>query len=895
MKVSIVGSGYVGIVTGIGFADLGNEVVFVDVDEHKIDTINSGEPPIYEKRLKELMEKTRNNYYATSDFKKAIEETDATFICVGTPSREDGSMDLVYLKSASEQIGEALRDKQGFHVVVVKSTVVPGTSEEVVKPILEQKSGKKAFDEFGLAMNPEFLREGNAVYDFFNPDRLVLGVGDERTEGVLQQLYADFNCDKLITDIKTAEMIKYVSNSFLAAKISFANEVGNICKKLGIDTYEVFKGVGMDHRINPSFFRAGLGYGGSCLEGDEKILVKNSEGLELLSFEEFYKNYANGTKLIDDVSVLSFNKENNSFEFKNITRGFKREYKGEVLEIKTSMGCKIKVTEDHPMIVQEDGGLRVKKSGGLGIGDRIPLFQGTPEQESPRNYFDLIDILKKSSKFDLSKVYLRPYFNLEVLKERLRYSLSEYNSKYSYDRLHDFFRGNYLPLDVFLEVEDELSLERSDFKIYTSKGSTTYVPAIIEAGSDFWRFVGYYISEGHINKDNSGQGGVRDRIMISFNYRGEEDYVEEVESYLQRLGIKYDKSLKETSTQITFSSRVFAYFISEYLGCGTDSYTAAIPNLAYQESISNKKSLLSGLFRGDGYIAYPKHSRAVVLDYGSISKDLIQGMRFLLQSIGVIPSYKTSKSRKSTGPAHFLRVSGKSQVEELKSIFRKKDEEKISRRLESYKKEIKPTGHKRLKNYSTVKVRNIERSFKETDVYSLEVEGNHNFVTTDGLLVHNCFPKDVKALVYRARELGEDPEIMNSVINVNEKQPVKLIELLKKHVPELKGRRVGVLGLAFKPDTDDIRESRAIPVVQTLLDEGANVVAYDPKAMEEFSKLFPEVEYSTMEGVLSCDAVLIVTEWDEFEGLDYTGRIVIDGRKVEKARQEARIYEGVCW
>lgn len=421
MKISIVGSGYVGIVSGIGFAELGNEVVFVDVDNQRIDTINAGKPPIYEKELNRLMERNKERYYAISDYKQAIEDTETTFICVGTPSREDGSMDLVYVKSASEQIGEAIRDKNDFHVVIMKSTVVPGTTDEVVKPIIEQESGKRAFDWFGLAMNPEFLREGNAVYDFFNPDRLVLGAGDERTEKMLQQLYADFNCEKLITDIKTAEMIKYVSNSFLAAKISFANEVGNICKKLGIDTYEVFKGVGLDHRINPSFFRAGLGYGGSC------------------------------------------------------------------------------------------------------------------------------------------------------------------------------------------------------------------------------------------------------------------------------------------------------------------------------------------------------------------------------------------------------------------------------------------------------------------------------------------FPKDVKALVYRAKELGEEPRIMDAVIGLNEKQPVKLVELLKKHVPELKGRKIGVLGLAFKPDTDDIRESRAIPVVRALLDEGANVVAYDPKAMEEFSKLFPAVEYAGVEEVLNCDVVLIVTEWDEFESLDYTDKIVIDGRKVEKARKEARIYEGVCW
>lgn len=191
---------------------------------------------------------------------------------------------------------------------------------------------------------------------------------------MLQQLYSDFDCGKLFTDIKTAEMAKYASNSFLAAKISFANEVGNICKKLGIDTYKVFKGVGMDHRINESFFRSGLGYGGSYLESDEKILVKNSGSVELLSFEEFYKNY-NRSKLKDDISVLSFNK-NNSFEFKKIQRSFEREYRGEVLEIKTSM-CKVKVTEDHPMIVHEGGELKVKKAQELEVRDRVSILQGT--------------------------------------------------------------------------------------------------------------------------------------------------------------------------------------------------------------------------------------------------------------------------------------------------------------------------------------------------------------------------------------------------------------------------------------------------------------------------------------------------------------------------------------
>lgn len=427
MRISIVGSGYVGLVSGIGFVKLGNEVIFVDVDEKKIKMINNAQPPIYEEGLEELMREFRGKYRATKDYREAILNSDVTFIAVGTPSREDGSIDLTYVEEAAKEIGKALREKKDYHIVVVKSTVLPGTTEDVIKPILEKESGKKAFEDFGLAMNPEFLREGVALKDFLNPDRIVIGIQDEKTKKVLEELYKPIDAPKLFTDIKTAEMIKYASNAFLATKISFANEIGNICKKLGVDSWKVFEGVGLDHRISPHFFRTGIGWGGSC------------------------------------------------------------------------------------------------------------------------------------------------------------------------------------------------------------------------------------------------------------------------------------------------------------------------------------------------------------------------------------------------------------------------------------------------------------------------------------------FPKDVKALIRKAEEVGEEPIILKAVVEVNERQPLKLIELLKKHVPELRGKTIGVLGLAFKPNTDDVRETRAYIIVKKLLGEGARVVAYDPKAMGNFKRFYPDVgdriEYAKSgEDVLKAtDVILIVTEWPEFEKLDYSGKIVIDGRRVRKAEETARVYEGVCW
>ena len=423
MRISIVGAGYVGLVTGACFAKLGNNVIILDIDKEKLEKIKRGIPPIYEEGLDELLKNYRYRIEVTQDYNYAIKESEITFICVGTPSKEDGSIDLSYIKDAARSIGIALREKKEWHLVVVKSTVLPRTTTDVVLPIIEKFSGKKAGKDFGIAMNPEFLREGKAVKDFLEPDRIVIGCYDERSKEVLRELYRDFDSPVLETSPSSAEMIKYASNAFLATKISFINEIGNICKRLGIDTYEVADGMGLDKRIGRAFLDSGIGWGGSC------------------------------------------------------------------------------------------------------------------------------------------------------------------------------------------------------------------------------------------------------------------------------------------------------------------------------------------------------------------------------------------------------------------------------------------------------------------------------------------FPKDTRALLRWVEEMGDDLKIVRSAVEVNEKQPLKIIDLLKKYVKNLKGIKIGILGLAFKPGTDDIRESRSIPVVKKLMEEGAEVVAYDPQAMDNFRKLFPNLRYcKSAEDVLSeCEIILILTNWDEFRGLNYSGKIVIDGRRLIEAKKTAKIYEGVCW
>jgi UDPglucose 6-dehydrogenase/GDP-mannose 6-dehydrogenase len=267
-------------------------VVCVDVDVSKVEQINRGEAPIYEARLEELLlENVGERLSATTDLDAAVRDSEITLIAVGTPF--DGEViDLSYVRTAARQIGEVLRHKDGFHAVVVKSTVIPGTTDEVVATALAQYSGKQCGLGFGVGMNPEFLREGDAVQDFMEPDRIVLGAGDERTLQLLERLYEAFpEVDKVRTSPRTAEMIKYAANSLLATLISFSNEIGNLCSvHSDLDVVEVLSGVHLDKRLSPiladgsrivpqltTYVEAGCGFGGSCFPKDVKALAAHGE------------------------------------------------------------------------------------------------------------------------------------------------------------------------------------------------------------------------------------------------------------------------------------------------------------------------------------------------------------------------------------------------------------------------------------------------------------------------------------------------------------------------------------------------------------------------------------------------------------------------------------------
>ncbi|MBF0194382.1 MAG: UDP-glucose/GDP-mannose dehydrogenase family protein [Magnetococcales bacterium] len=296
MQVSVIGAGYVGLVSGVCLAHKGHDVVCVDMDQQKVDQINRGQSPIYEEGLDDLLQQTLpDKFRATTDLIKAVQGSDITLIAVGTPFANDtNTIDLTQIKDCAQQIGEALKNKKSYHVIVVKSTVVPGTTDSIVLEKLQQGSGKNAGLDFGLGMNPEFLREGCAVADFLNPDRIVMGGLDEKSIDVQQKLYDIFpEVDKVRTNNKTAEMIKYSSNTLLATMISFSNEIANLSAVIGdVDVKDVMDGVKLDKRFSPilengeriypgmlTYLEAGCGFGGSCFPKDLQAIVAYADNV----------------------------------------------------------------------------------------------------------------------------------------------------------------------------------------------------------------------------------------------------------------------------------------------------------------------------------------------------------------------------------------------------------------------------------------------------------------------------------------------------------------------------------------------------------------------------------------------------------------------------------------
>jgi UDPglucose 6-dehydrogenase len=350
-KITIIGSGYVGLTTGICFAEIGHKVICIDSDKEKIAKLKSGKIPIYEPGLDELMKKNKDRLEFSNDLVYGIKESEIIFIAVGTPSNPDGSADLSYVENVARSIATHMQE---YKLIVEKSTV-PVQTAEWIKITIDRYKHKEV--EFDVASNPEFLREGSAVKDFLFPDRIVIGVESERAKRLMLEIYEPIKSEKLVVDTKSAELIKHASNSFLALKISFINAVANICEKTGADVEKVALGMGLDKRIGKHFLNAGIGYGGSCFPKDVKAfvwiaqqvgyefaLLKEVEKINLKQRELFVKKIEETLWIIKDKNIGIL-----GLSFKPDTDDIRDAPSIDIIKSLKTKGAKIKVYDPKAM------------------------------------------------------------------------------------------------------------------------------------------------------------------------------------------------------------------------------------------------------------------------------------------------------------------------------------------------------------------------------------------------------------------------------------------------------------------------------------------------------------------------------------------------------------------
>lgn len=899
-KICVIGSGYVGLVTGTCFADLGNRVVTVDIDENKIKKLKEGVMPIYEPGLEELVERNvkAERLSFTTSYEEGLKDADFVFICVGTPSAVDGEADLKYVRAAAQTIGQKMNKSL---IIVNKSTVPVGTGDWTAEIV---KNAQDNPIDFAVVSCPEFLREGAAISDFMAPDRNVFGSTNREAAEEVAKLYEPLGSATVITDIRTAEMIKYASNAFLATRISFINEISIICERLGADVTEVARGMGYDKRIGPHFLNAGVGYGGSCFTADETIFALNSPNVIAERIEDYFVK-ADGTAIQGDMitvkvpegkRVLGFDLKTGKSTLSHVQAVTRRPYQGMMVTIKTSMGHQMTVTADHPVILYNPKEFEIVRAIDVAPGDQVMAMMKLPIVEAPQA-FNLIEMLAGTELE--AEVYLtsdEPVFSEQY--DKINKHVTEEWLKYP----HDVKRYNRMSLRLYRHLRQVgvLDISAEKLKLYTAKDAATMVNAIIPVDADLMRLAGYYIAEDSIGR----QEAEHHRIGITF-HDAELEYIEDIQRILTRYGIKFITRNSTGATTIVVASRVMAWFLRDVLRCGIRSEDAALPYIAFNVSENLRFELLRGLFSGDGAVTTVQDGKNLMLEYATVSKKLADGMTLLLQSIGVVPSIRRCMMNKPGMLAYILRVSGYRQLEQLINIFGNKRREKIQSVLDGYQGIIKQRDCKDSEDYAILSVSDVVYMPVDTHVYSLETN-TETVLTASGLISHNCFPKDVKALANMALTHGMHPQLLNAVMEINDFQrktiAMKVRELLDGSV---EGKIIGLLGLAFKPNTDDIRDAPALTIARTLSNQGATVRGYDPVAMENVKAEMPNMQlyddpYAVADGA---NLLIVLTEWNEFKQLDMDRvksllkePIIVDARNIYNPvdmRAKGFVYRGV--
>ena len=545
------GAGYVGLVTGSCFAELGHDVTIRDVVPERIEGLRAGEIPIYEPGLEEVVERNRDRLHFRLDVEEAVDGAEFLYVAVGTPPTESGDADLRYVWSVVDEIPA---DVAGDPVVVMKSTVPVGTGETV-----RRRLDARGLTNVGYVSNPEFLAEGSAVRDFMHPDRIVVGSFDPEHAERVVALHHGLEAEVVRTDVPSAELVKLAANAFLSTRISFINEIANVCDLVGADVVDVARGVGLDHRLGPHFLRAGIGFGGSCVVGSETVLARRRGRIRLLTLATLYDEMEPG----DELEVLSWRPDHSrGAEFLPVDVLTRRPYSGDVLEVRTTLGRRVAVTPDHPFVTRD--GLKLAEQ--LTNADWLPLAQGldAPVRALPRV--------------------------LEAAAERVAS----------------------LPSRRFDDSGRRGALRTREAAGVGEARNCAGLPTSIVADASFWRVVGLYLADGQ----TSGEGEQR-RLCWSFRTCGEDERVDEVAGFWRALRVTATVARSATATDVSIGSPALASWWHDVLGLGTSRRTQRVPDLIWDEPDDRKRALVAGAWLGDGSWSYVDDGPRVELEYGT--------------------------------------------------------------------------------------------------------------------------------------------------------------------------------------------------------------------------------------------------------------------------------------
>jgi UDPglucose 6-dehydrogenase len=890
--IGVIGVGWVGLVTAACFAELGHEVWARDIVPEKVESLSRGEVPIHEPGLPELVAGNAERLHFTTDMGEVLEHAELLFVCVDTPPTYSGDADLSKVEAVMGELGES-----NDHALVMKSTVPVGTGRSI----------RRRRPAMGYVANPEFLKEGSAVSDFMKPDRVVVGADDGSGDWAdrVAALYGPLDAPVVSTDVASAEMIKLASNAFLATKISFINEIANVSEELGADVLEVARGMGLDDRIGSQFLRAGIGYGGSCLAGEETVLARHHGRTTLLTFEQLWARLEEdeeeapqeGVIAPSSLEVLSFLPEQQESIFLPVMCVTRHDYEGDLLEVRTKMGRRVRCTPDHPFLVTDADGAPLRRvlAEDLTEDDWLPIAMKRAE---PADSAAMASILSAVDTAELSpeRLIVRPAPDevaalvARPIEER-RAIFTRASSAAA--RTGDVKRTGTIRFDE--ACLGDVSLRGA--RLGTARNGN-YIRNEIELDERFWRVVGLYIAEGCASTG---------KLRWSFHPEREDHLVDEVAAYWSHHGLAPWVSRAPTARNVTVSSRLVSSWWLDVLGLGRNSYVQRLPDLIWDRPARDKWALLGGLFEGDGSWSLIDGGPSVIVELGTVSDELADGVLRLLGELGIGGSRRVGRTAKSTKDTHWIRVSGADQVERAIQLIPKRDRPGALASIARQSKRIAPTGYRRRDDASArVRVAEVRREQFRGPVFSLEVPGAHAFMISGSIAIGNCFPKDVQALKQLAGNTGYHFQLLTAVIEVNELQKRRTIGKLQKHLGSLVGKEVALLGVAFKPHTDDIREATSLVLAGRLQGEGANVRVYDPVAAGRAGEMLAGARIceSALEAVDGADAVVLVTEWPEFGELDWAndvkGRmrvpLVVDGRNFLDRDALARAgftYEGI--